>query len=136
VQRPGFVSAYAATSTPSSFVDGLFLNAGVTPTTAERNAAIAEFGAATTSADINARARSLRRVADNAAVIQQHMNQAFVLMEYFGYMRRNPDAAPDNNFAGYNFWLNKLNQFNGNFINADMVNAFISSTEYRRRFGN
>jgi hypothetical protein len=136
VQRPGFVSTYAASAPPSSFVDGLFLNAGVTPTTAERNAAIAEFGSATTSADINARARSLRRVADNTAVIQQHLNQAFVLMEYFGYMRRNPDAAPDNDFGGYNFWLNKLNQFNGNYINADMVNAFISSAEYRGRFGN
>jgi hypothetical protein len=46
-----------------------------------------------------------------------------------------PDDPPDNNLNGYNFWLNKLNQFNGNFVNADMVKAFIKSTEYRRRFG-
>jgi hypothetical protein len=39
------------------------------------------------------------------------------------------------NFAGYNFWLAKLNQFNGNFINAEMVKAFIVSSEYRQRFG-
>jgi len=58
-----------------------------------------------------------------------------VLMEYFGYLRRNPDDAPDANFAGYNFWLNKLNQFNGSFIDAEMVKAFISSSEYRQRFG-
>ncbi len=32
-------------------------------------------------------------------------------MEYFGYLRRNPDDAPDNNFSGYDFWLNKMNQF-------------------------
>jgi hypothetical protein len=58
-------------------------------------------------------------------------------MQYFGYLRRNPDDAPEQNrdFAGYNFWLGKLNEFNGNFIEAEMVKAFISSDEYRRRFG-
>jgi hypothetical protein len=53
----------------------------------------------------------------------------FVMMEYFGYLRRDPDED------GYRFWLNKLNQFNGNFEQAEMVKAFISSSEYRRRFG-
>ena len=37
--------------------------------------------------------------------------------------------------AGYNFWLNKLNSFNGNFIQAEMVKAFLLSAEYRQRFG-
>ena len=46
-----------------------------------------------------------------------------------------PDAAPDTDFAGYNFWLGKLDEFNGDFVSAEMVKAFISSTEYRRRFG-
>jgi hypothetical protein len=49
-------------------------------------------------------------------------------MEYFGYLRRDPDAS------GYSFWLAKLNQFGGNFEQAEMVKAFISSTEYRDRF--
>jgi len=57
-------------------------------------------------------------------------------MQYFGYLRRNPDDAPDNDLSGYNFWLNKLNQFHGNFVNAEMVKAFILSAEYRRRFAN
>jgi len=56
-------------------------------------------------------------------------------MEYLGYLKRNPNDLPDGNFAGYNFWLNKLNQFNGNFQNAEMVKAFILSGEYRQRFG-
>ena len=56
-------------------------------------------------------------------------NRAFVLLEYFGYMKRDPDDA------GYAFWLGKLNQFSGNFVNAEMVLAFISSPEYRARFG-
>ena len=37
--------------------------------------------------------------------------------------------------TGYDFWLTKLNQFNGNYINAEMVKAFITSIEYRQRFG-
>jgi hypothetical protein len=58
-------------------------------------------------------------------------------MQYFGYLRRNPNDAPEQglNFDGYNFWLGKLNQFNGNFVNAEMVKAFIISSEYRQRFG-
>ena len=48
---------------------------------------------------------------------------------------QNPNDAPDGNFDGYNFWLNKLNQFNGNYIDAEMVKAFLSSIEYRHRFG-
>jgi len=57
-----------------------------------------------------------------------------VLMQYFGYLRRNPNDAPDADFSGYNFWLAKLNQFNGNYIQAEMVKAFITSGEYRQRF--
>ena len=56
------------------------------------------------------------------------------MMQYFGYLRRNPDDAPDRSMNGYNLWLNKLNQFNGNFVSAEMVKAFIQSTEYRNRF--
>ena len=41
---------------------------------------------------------------------------------------------PDADFSGYNFWLTKLNQFNGNFVAAEMVKAFIGSSEYKQRF--
>jgi hypothetical protein len=44
-------------------------------------------------------------------------------------------SSPDTDYTGYDFWLTKLNQFNGNFINAEMVKAFLSSIEYRQRFG-
>jgi len=135
VQRAEFVAKYPTTLSPAQFVDALFANAGVTPTAAERQAAIDEFGTAPNTSDINARARALRRVAENPTLQQQELNRAFVLMEYFGYLRRNPDDPPDVNFDGYNFWLAKLNQFNGNFIAAEMVKAFISSPEYRQRFG-
>ena len=56
-------------------------------------------------------------------------------MEYFGYLRRNPNEGQDTDYSGYESWLNKLNAFNGNFVSAEMVKAFITSTEYRTRFG-
>ncbi|MBA3514848.1 MAG: PQQ-dependent sugar dehydrogenase [Pyrinomonadaceae bacterium] len=135
VARSSFIAMNPTTLTPSQFVDALFANAVVTPTTAERTAAINEFAGAATSADTGARARVLRSVAEHATLTQQEFNKAFVLMQYFGYLRRNPNDAPDGNFDGYNFWLGKLNQFNGNFVNAEMVKAFILSVEYRQRFG-
>ncbi|HEX5701912.1 MAG TPA: CHRD domain-containing protein [Pyrinomonadaceae bacterium] len=75
------------------------------------------------------RAQALRLVAESAFLKQNEFRRAFVLMEYFGYLRRDPDTA------GYNFWLTKLNSFNGDFVKAEMVKAFITSTEYRQRFG-
>jgi hypothetical protein len=63
------------------------------------------------------------------------LSPSFVLMEYFGYLRRNPTDPPDTNDDGYQFWLAKLNSFNGDFIQAEMVKAFILSSEYRLRFG-
>jgi len=74
-------------------------------------------------------------VAENATLQQQEFNRAFVLMQYFGYLRRNPNDNPDSDYSGYDFWLSKLNQFNGNYITAEMVKAFITSTEFRGRFG-
>jgi hypothetical protein len=75
------------------------------------------------------RAQALRLVAESETLKKDEFNRAFVAMEYFGYLRRDPDAP------GYNFWLTKLNQFNGDYIKAEMVKAFISSSEYRQRFG-
>jgi hypothetical protein len=135
VTRTEFIGLYPTTDTPTQYVDKLYMHAGVTPASSERSNAIAEFGSATTAADAGARGRALLDVTQSTTFVQREMNRSFVQMEYFGYLRRNPNDAPDGNFAGYDFWLNKLNHFNGNFISAEMVKAFISSTEYRRRFG-
>lgn len=135
VCRTKFTSAFPTALTPSQFVDALFANANITPTAAERTAAINEFGNMATTANLDARARALRRVVENPRLAQLEFNRAFVLMQYFGYLRRNPNDAPDANFDGFNFWLNKLNQFNGNFVQAEMVKAFIVSAEFRKRFG-
>ncbi len=73
-------------------------------------------------------------MAEDADFAASEFNEAFVLMQYFGYLRRNPNDPPDADFSGYNLWLNKLNSFGGNFVNAEMVKAFITSIEYRQRF--
>jgi hypothetical protein len=129
VMRPDFRSAFDAASN-LNYVNKLFQNAQVTPTTAERDALVAalDSGAKT-------RAQVLLEIADNATFKRQELNRAFVLMEYFGYLRRNPDDPPDGNLGGYFFWLGKLEEFKGDYIAAEMVKAFISSTEYRGRFG-
>jgi hypothetical protein len=134
VNQSRFAGAYPVTMRPEEFVDRLFATAGVTPSAADRTANVNEFGGAATASDANARARVLRRVAENPNLVRQEFNRAFVLMQYFGYFRRDPNAGRDKDFSGYDFWLEKLNRFNGNFIDAEMVKAFISSDEYRQRF--
>jgi hypothetical protein len=73
------------------------------------------------------RAQVLRAVADSDQVLGLEFNQAFVAMQYYGYLRRTPESA------GYNTWLNYLNANPADF--RTMVNGFMNSTEYRLRFG-
>src|SRR5205823_628591 len=119
--RPAFKAVFDG-KTNEQYVDLLFANAGVTPNTQERETLVAGLNGGTET-----RATVLRKVADNSALVTKEFNPAFVLMQYFGYLRRNPDDLPDHDFSGFNFWLSKLNAFNGNFINAEMVKAFTSS---------
>jgi hypothetical protein len=132
--RTRFTTAFPPNTTPTTFVDALFANAGITPTPAEHAAAINEFGGALDISNLTARSKALRDVAENTTLSAQEFNRAFVLMQYFGYLRRDPNSGNDTDYTGYDFWLTKLNQFNGNFTNADMVKSFIVSGEYRGRF--
>jgi Calx-beta domain len=134
VERTDFINAYPNTLSPEQFVDQLITNTGVSASAADRQAAIDEFGGGANTMDLAARGRALRKIAENPTFRQAEVNRAFVLMQYFGYLRRNPNAQASGDYEGYKFWLDKLNQFNGNFINAEMVRAFIESIEYRRRF--
>lgn len=99
---------------------------------AEQASLISILGA--TPNDVSRRAQVLRAVAEDADLKTLEYNRAFVLMQYFGYLRRNPNDTPDNDHSGWKFWLDKLEAANGNFVNAQMVLAFISSIEYRQRF--
>ena len=131
VRRSRFTTAFPPGTSAGSYVDTINANAGGLLNTAERNQLVNDLksGARTTG-------QVLRVVAETQGLINREFNRAFVLMEYFGYLRRNPNDPPEAtlDFQGYNFWLGKLNQFNGNFVNADMVKAFLTSGEYRGRF--
>jgi uncharacterized delta-60 repeat protein len=132
VQRQEFLVRYPAQTSASAFVNLLDANAGGVLTDAEKSALVTEL--TPNPSDASLRADVVRKVAENSTFQNKEFNRAFVLMQYFGYLRRNPDDAPDNNYTGYDFWLTKLNQF-GDFVRAEMVKAFITSDEYRKRFG-
>ena len=133
VQRSDFRAAFPDSLTGQDFVDKLNQNAGRVLSPQENANLVGILGA--TPADFMKRAQVLRGVAEDSDLRDAEFNKAFVLMQYFGYLRRNPNEAPDADFSGYTFWLDKLNLFNGNYITAEMVKAFISSDEYRHRFG-
>jgi len=72
------------------------------------------------------RAQVLRIIAESDDFILQQTTRAFILAEYFGYLRRDPDAT------GLNFWINNLNTTG---TKQGMVCAFLTSAEYQQRFG-
>ena len=119
-QRPAFRAIYDGLGN-EAFVDTLIAN--TVGFDGNRDGLVAGLNNATLS-----RAGVLRQVVENQGFKRAKSNQVFVMMEYFGYLRRDPDDA------GYQFWLDKLNAFGGNFEQAEMVKAFISSIEYRSRF--
>ena len=67
---------------------------------------------------------------DNRALIDAEYNRSFVLSEYFGFLRRNPDIA------GFLFWLGQVNGGPLRDTNKQhaMVCSFITSQEYQQRF--
>ncbi|MCA1634494.1 MAG: DUF4214 domain-containing protein [Acidobacteria bacterium] len=123
VARPAFRERFDHLN-EMQYVDALYANAGVTPTEGERTALIA--GLLTRR---ETRAGVLRQIIEDDDFERAEFNRAFVLMQYFGYLRRDPDTP------GFNFWLKKLDDNGGDFRAAEMVKAFITSLEYRRRFG-
>jgi hypothetical protein len=130
VQRPRFLTAFPLSMTAAQFVDTLNTNAGGPLSQSERDQLVTDLTAGNKS-----RAQVLRAVAEDSDLFSSEQNRAFVLAQFFGYLRRNPNDSPDSDYTGYDFWLGKLNQFNGNFVNAEMVKSFIISGEYQGRFG-
>lgn len=133
VGRSRFTNEYQATMTADEFVTKLDQNAGGVLSSFEKSLLISVLGS--TPADAVKRSQVLRSVAEDSDLKARETNRAFVLMEYFGYLRRDANAAPNTNYSGYKFWLDKLNSFNGDFRAAEMVKSFLVSGEYRGRFG-
>jgi hypothetical protein len=129
VQRSEFVAKYVGKNTADSFADALILtiqqSAGVNLTAASRTNIINAYAGANEN---EKRAKSLRAAIDEVPFVDAEYNPSFVLMQYFGYLRRDPDEG------GYQFWLDILNnRVPGNY--RSMVCAFLTSTEYQQRFG-
>lgn len=119
VGRPAFRSLYEGL-TNVNYVGALLRTAGVTIPNHVQLVSDLNTGAKT-------RAQVLRSIVESQAVESKEYNPAFVAMQYFGYLNRDPDAA------GFNAWLNYLNTHPGDF--RTMVNGFANSLEYRSRFG-
>ncbi len=122
VERAAFAAQYPSALTPGQYVDALNGNTGGSLTQAERDALVSGLMNQTET-----RASVLRKVVDNQAFQRKEYNAAFVLMQYFGYLRRDPDAE------GYNFWLKIMNGLDKSAFQG-MTCAFITSFEYQDRF--
>jgi uncharacterized repeat protein (TIGR01451 family) len=123
VQRPEFLAAFPTGATNEQFVNKLFDTAGLVPFATERQQQIDAM-----NNDGKTRARVLLDVIEIPVFKTREYNGAFVLMQYFGYLRRDPDQS------GYDFWLSVLNNQELNNYRG-MVCAFLTSAEYQRRFG-
>ncbi|MGA9998210.1 MAG: FG-GAP-like repeat-containing protein [Pyrinomonadaceae bacterium] len=121
VTRAEFKAVYPDSLSHADFVNRLFDTAGISGNDSERQAAINMLNAGGT------RSQVLRGMVESEAFRTREYNSAFVLMQYFGYLRRDPDEG------GYQFWLNVLNTREPNNYRG-MVCSFITSAEYQKRF--
>ncbi len=120
VSRPEFTSMFPLSLSPAQYVDGLNANTENSLTQVERDALVEGL-----ASGAETRATVLRKVAEHQTFARRQTEPAFVLMEYFGYLRREADTD------GHAFWLNIL-RGSGNF--RGMVCAFLTSAEYQSRF--
>jgi uncharacterized delta-60 repeat protein len=124
VLRPAFVNIYGV-MTNAQYVDALNAGAHNSLVAAQREAFVNSLNSGTET-----RGSVLRQIADNSVFSDREYNASFVLTEYFGYLRRDPDQG------GYDFWLNQVNRrpIRDTEVQHAMVCSFITSAEYQQRF--
>ncbi|MEK6282885.1 MAG: reprolysin-like metallopeptidase [Acidobacteriota bacterium] len=119
--RAEFQTKYSSTfNNPTAYVDALLQTVGL-PAHPSRAAWIAGL----TNGSLT-RAQVLRQLVESSEVYNKYYNEAFVIMQYFGYLRRTADAS-------YLNWIQTMSQTGGDY--RTMINGFMNSAEYRRRFG-
>lgn len=125
VQRQAFINQYPASMTAAQYVDSLNASSGNPLTAAQRDALVNGLIAGTET-----RGSVLRTIADTQTFVNREYNSAFVLMEYFAFLRRDPEPG------GFDFWFFQINQFPPRDAVAQyaMVCAFLTSREYQERF--
>jgi hypothetical protein len=129
VQRGAFMQRYPQNQTADQFVDSLLASirqASGADLTGQRSSLVSLYDGTN-----NGRAAILRQVSDDPQVIDAEYNRSFVLMEYFGYLRRDQDQD------GFDFWLDQVNRrpLRDTGVQHAMACSFITSTEYQLRFG-
>ena len=121
--RADFQTKYASTfNNPTAYVDALLQTVSL-PNHPSRQTWINQLNS---SNNAQTRAQVLRALVESSEVFNKYFNEAFVIMQYFGYLRRTADAS-------YLNWIQTMNQTNGDY--RIMINGFMNSAEYRRRFG-
>jgi len=125
VQRNAFLTVYPITMTAAQYVDALNANTGNSLTQSQRDTLVTGMQGSTET-----RGSVLRKIADNQAFIDREYSASFVLTEYFGYLRRDPDQD------GFDFWLGQVDRFPIRDVGIQhaMVCSFITSAEYQQRF--
>lgn len=102
----------------AQYVDRLVDNAGISIDPAERAAMVAELSNAQET-----RSTVLLKIVQHPGFIEKEKYRSFLLLHYFGYLRRNPDDPPDRDLSGFNFWLRSSDP-------ARLSLAFRESPEY------
>jgi hypothetical protein len=129
VRRQEFMQKYSNATSAESLVDTLIQTvrqSSGADLSNRRGALLVKYNS---GANINeARSLAVREAIEDASFKQAEYNKAFVIMQYFGYLRRDPEPG------GYLFWLNVLNNREPNNYRG-MVCSFITSAEYHLRFG-
>jgi hypothetical protein len=118
--RPLFQNKYGAITDPTAYVDALLQTVGL-PNHPSRAGWIAGLTSGTLT-----RARVLRELAESREVYDKYFTEAFVIMQYFGYLRRSADAS-------YLTWIQVMKDTGGDY--RTMISGFLNSNEYRKRFG-
>jgi hypothetical protein len=118
--RSDFQTKYGALTDPSAYVDALLQTVGL-PNHPNRQTWITGLTNGTMT-----RGQVLRALVESGEVYQKYYTEAFVIMQYFGYLRRSADAS-------YRAWIQTMNDTNGDY--RVMINGFLNSAEYRQRFG-
>ncbi|HKC66490.1 MAG TPA: DUF4214 domain-containing protein, partial [Pyrinomonadaceae bacterium] len=120
MSRPEFSNRYGVATDPATYVDGLLQTCGI-PNHPSRGTWIAQLTNGTAT-----RAQVLRALSESQEVYDKFYNESFVVMQYFGYLRRDPDIL-------YLEWIKTMNTNGGDY--RDMINGFMNSSEYFLRFG-
>jgi hypothetical protein len=118
MSRALFQNKYGSITDPTAYVKALEQTAGLT--VSNESALISGLQNGTET-----RATVLRKIIESSEYYQKFYNEAFVIMQYFGYLRRDADAS-------YVNWIQTMNNTNGDY--RTMINGFVNSLEYRNRF--